>query len=45
MRYDIFVRDVLFVAVVVTFFAIAALFVLACERLLGTGGDVETRER
>jgi hypothetical protein len=44
MSYDIFVRDVLFVALVVAFFAIAALFVAACERVLGTG-DSETRER
>jgi hypothetical protein len=39
------VRDLLFIAVVVAFFAIAALFVAACQRLLGTGADAETRER
>jgi hypothetical protein len=39
------VRDLLFIAVVVAFFTIAALFVVACERLLGSGDDVETRER
>jgi hypothetical protein len=39
------VRDLVFIAVVVAFFAIAALFVVACERLLGTGTDTEARER
>jgi hypothetical protein len=38
------VRDLLFIAVVVAFFAIAALFVVGCQRLLGSGDDVETRE-
>jgi hypothetical protein len=35
----------LFIAVVVAFFAIAALFVVACQHLLGSGDDVATRER
>jgi hypothetical protein len=35
VRYDFLVRDVLFIAVVVAFFAITAFFVAACERLLG----------
>jgi hypothetical protein len=39
------VGDLLFIAVVVAFFAIGALFVAACQRLLGTGADAETRER
>jgi hypothetical protein len=39
------VRDLLFIAVVVAFFAIAALCVVACQRLLGTGANTETRER
>jgi hypothetical protein len=39
------VRDLLFIAVVVAFFAIAGLFVVVCQRLLGTGADTETRER
>jgi hypothetical protein len=39
------VRDLVFIAVVVAFFAIAALFVVACERLLDTGTDTEARER
>jgi hypothetical protein len=39
------VRDVVFIAVVVAFFAIAALFVVACQRLLGAGTDTEARER
>jgi hypothetical protein len=39
------VRDLLFIAVVVAFFTIAALFVVACQRLLGAGADAETRER
>jgi hypothetical protein len=39
------VRDLLFIAVVVAFFAIAALFVVACQRLLGRDADAETRER
>jgi len=39
------VRDLLFIAVVVAFFAVAALFVVACQRLLGTGTDTEAREK
>jgi len=39
------VRDLLFIVVVVAFFAIAALFVVACQRLLGTDADMETRDR
>jgi hypothetical protein len=39
------VRDLLFIAVVVAFFAIAALFVAACQHLLGNDADGETRER
>jgi hypothetical protein len=39
------VRELLFIALVVAFFAIAAPFVVACQRLLGTGADTETRER
>jgi hypothetical protein len=35
----------LFVAVVVAFFVIAALFVVACQRLLGSGDGVDTREK
>jgi len=38
-------RDVLFIGVVVAFFAIAALFVAACQRLLGTGADMKTPEK
>jgi hypothetical protein len=39
------VRDLLFIAVIVAFFTIAALFVVACQRLLGAASDVETSER
>jgi hypothetical protein len=39
------VRDLIFIAVVVAFFGFAALFVVACEHLLGTGTDAEARER
>jgi hypothetical protein len=38
-------RDLVFVAVVVAFFAIAALFVIACQRVLRAGTDAEARER
>jgi hypothetical protein len=46
VRYDFLVRDVLFIAVVVAFFAIAAFFVAACERLLGRSAEIgETQEQ
>jgi hypothetical protein len=46
VRYDFLVRDVLFIAVVVAFFAIAAFFVVACERLFGRSAEIgETQEQ
>ena len=36
------VTDVLFVAVVVAFFALAAVFVVACDRIIGPDEIAET---
>ena len=44
MRYESLVRDVLFIAVVIVFFAIAGLFVVACERLLRRSDSAEITE-
>ena len=44
MRYESLVRDGLFIAVVIVFFAIAGLFVVACERLLGRSDSAEIGE-
>jgi hypothetical protein len=35
------VRDLLFVAVVIAFFAIATVFVAGCERIIGRSDDEE----
>lgn len=35
LRYDTGMRDLIFIAVVVAFFAIATVFVAACERIVG----------
>ena len=36
------VRDVLFLAIIVAFFAIAVVFVHACERIIGPDTEVDT---
>ena len=36
------VGDLLFVAIMVAFFALAAVFVAACERIVGAGTSYET---
>jgi hypothetical protein len=40
-RYDWGVRDVVFVAVVVGFFSVAAAFVRVCGAILGPGPDTD----
>jgi hypothetical protein len=39
------VRDLVFLALVVGFFAIATVFVRACRAVVGAGSDLEERER
>jgi hypothetical protein len=39
------VRDLVFLALVVGFFAIATVFVRACQAIAGAGSDVEEREK
>jgi hypothetical protein len=39
------VRDLVFLALVVGFFAIATLFVWACRAVVDAGSDLEERER
>jgi hypothetical protein len=41
MRYEWGMRDVVFIAVVVGFFAIATVFVAGCERIVGRSDDEE----
>jgi hypothetical protein len=46
VRYEVGVRDLVFIALVVGFFAVAILFVRACELVAGSGsGAGEARER
>jgi hypothetical protein len=45
-RYDLGIRDVFFIALVVAFFAVATVFVRACEFVVGRGsGAEEARDR
>jgi hypothetical protein len=43
MRYDAVVRDIISVLGVVGFFAVAVLFVRACELVVGSGAALEER--
>ena len=39
LRYECLVHDVLFVVVVIAFFAVAVLLVIGCERILSDGSE------
>jgi hypothetical protein len=39
------VQDILFVAVIVAFFVVAALFVAGCERVAAGGSEEESRNQ
>jgi hypothetical protein len=40
-RYDSVMRDILFIAAVIGFFAIAVLFVRACELIVGPAAGID----
>jgi hypothetical protein len=41
-RYEVGVRDLVFIVSVVGFFALAILFIRACEAIVGPGSELDT---